>query len=246
MKDVSAKSPELNAENRDRGLLISFDGLDSSGKATQTARLIERLRYNSWTVRQFQSPDYMTKSGQELKLRLQNKIGNWQETPWEEKMAFFAFNRMEHREEVVAALTAGEVVLYDRYVPSSMAFMAVEALTAQTSTLWRDDVYRAVQHLEYSQNRMPREDVSIFLDVPPGVAVRLLEHRKEKTQDEDEYTDHIHVQERLYNEYDSMTASDPKRYARIRCVAGTELLSAETVSELVWEDLVHRFPQLKR
>lgn len=225
-----------------RGLLISFDGVDSSGKETQARKLAERLRYQGHTVHTFTTPDYSTPSGQELKARLQGKMGNWHETLWEEKLRYFANNRAEHRDEVAAALERGEIVVYDRYVPSSLAFMMVEACEPQQVDLMRKRVYRAVEHEEYEVNQMPHEDLSLFLDVPPRVSAELLERRKEKLRDGDEYTDHVHVQERLYNEYDLLMRSDTTRFARIPCVSGTELLSIATVEELVWETLVDRFP----
>lgn len=228
-----------------KGLLISFDGIDSSGKETQSAMLAERLRHHGHKVHQFTTPDYATKSGKELKARLQNKIGNWQETSWEEKMSYFARNRAEHREEVMQALSRGDVVIYDRYVPSSLAFITVEATRAQEADLLRDRIQRAVDREEYTNNGMPKEGLSIFLDIPPHVASELLEKRKEKLQDEDEYTDHLEVQERLYNEYDIMYKAEPDRYLRISCVSGNELLSAEDIAELVWEGLTERFSQLK-
>src|SRR3989338_8400018 len=93
---------------------------------------------------------------------------------------------------------------------------------------------------------MPPENISIFLDVPPVVANTLLARRKEEHQHDDEYTDHILVQERLYNEYDYMMTERPEHFLRVKCVAGTELLSIETVSELVWEGLTERFVGLKK
>ena len=227
-----------------RGLLISFDGVDSSGKETQAKALVDRLRYQGYTVRQFVTPDYSTPSGRDLKLRLQGKKGDWASTSWEEKMRYFANNRAEHKEEVLDALDTGEMVVYDRYVPSSLAFVAIEALLAQEVSIWREDVYNAVRDYEYGQHKMPREDVSIFLDVPPKVSAELLEKRKEKLQDEDEYTDHLHVQERLYNEYLELLKAMPERFLRIPCLDGNELLPITATQELVWEGLTARFPEL--
>lgn len=227
------------------GLLISFDGLDSTGKATQTKRFVDRLRYHGHTVQEFRTPDYATKSGQDLKRLLQNKDGTWTTTPWQEKLRLFAANRAEHRQEVVSALATGTMVVYDRYVPSSMAFIAAEALPAQKTDLFNQDIWRAVEREEYDINKMPHEDVSIFLDVPPHIGSALLDSRKRATQDADEYTDHLHVQERLYNEYDLMMKQQPERFVRIACVEGTQLLGIDDVAELVWESLITKFPLLK-
>lgn len=227
------------------GLLISFDGLDSTGKATQTKRLVDRLRYHGYAVQEFSTPDYATESGQDLKRRLQNKDGTWDKTPWQGKLRLFAANRAEHRPEVVSALATGTMVVYDRYVPSSLAFIATEGLPAQKTDLFSPDIWRAVEREEYDINKMPHEDVSIFLDVPPNIGSALLDSRKDTTQDADEYTDHLHVQERLYNEYDLMMKQQPERFVRIACVEGTQLLGIDDIAELVWESLITKFPLLK-
>ncbi len=231
---------------KNQGILISFDGLDSTGKATQTNRLVDRLRFQGHIVTQFQTPDYTTPSGQELKLRLQNKVGNWQKTPWQEKLRYFANNRAEHREEVLSSLTAGEIVIYDRYVPSSLAFITVEAMLPQEAGLFRADIYKAIEREEYEIHKMPKEDISIFLDVPPDLADNLLGLRKAANGHEDEYTDHLHVQQRLYNEYDYMCEQDPKRFARIGCTEDGHLLGREDVGELIWQILLVRFPELEK
>jgi len=226
-----------------KGLLISIDGIDSSGKETQVKHLVDRLRNQGFTVHTFTTPDYNTKSGQELKKRLQNKIGDWEKTPWQEKLRYFADNRVEHKQEVMNALAKGEIVIYDRYVPSSLAFMTIEA-NAEDPTSTRDAVHQTVKEQEYKQNQMPQEDASIFLDLDYKIAVTLLEKRKEKLADEDEYTDHIKIQQRLYNEYDKLYSNEPEHYIRIRCTDNEDLLSITDIAELVWTALQKRFPHL--
>lgn len=229
-----------------RGLLLSFDGLDCSGKETQVKELSSRLRYAGFVVRTFATPDYRTPSGEELKKRLQNKLGRWDDLPWRDKLALFARNRLEHRAEVVTALRQGELVIYDRYVPSSLAFMAIEAAAPQRLDQERDVIQQAVISLEYGQNRMPTEDFSIFLDVPPLISDQLLKRRKARHGEADEYTDRLSVQERLYNEYDLLCGSNPTHYLRIKCVAGSELLDISATSELIWDAVTAKFPFLSR
>ena len=225
------------------GLLISFDGTDSSGKATQARLLAGCLQTRGHRVYQFATPDYQTKSGQVLKACLQNKTGIWSQTPWPEKLRLFSTNRAEHQAEVIDALARGGLVIYDRYVPSSLGFITIEALR-ENSLLKRADIHSAIRKVEYQENNMPPEDVSIFLDVPPQISTTLLERRKEKLSDEHEYTDHIQVQERLYNEYNLLCHDNPTHYLRIKCVAGDRLLNVADIAELVWTSLLAKFPQL--
>ncbi len=228
------------------GLLIAFDGIDSSGKATQTKLLADRLRFIGHTVVELATPDYTTTTGQRLKKLLQNKDGSWHRTPWEVRMRLFADNRTEHKAEMLATLKTGGVVVYDRYVPSSLAFFTVEATTPQTVNADRPKIHRAIEHLEYLQNKMPRASVSIFLDVPPLISANLLAHRKKNAGDDAEYTDHLHVQERLYNEYDLLCTEKPEHFIRIKCVEGDELLDTASTSEVIWEALLLKLPQLKK
>jgi dTMP kinase len=227
-----------------KGLLIAFDGLDSTGKETQSNKLIDRLRFSGHQTTGLRSPDYSTPSGQELKLRLQNKVGDWAATPWQDKMKYFAANRAEHKDQVNSVLNADQIVVYDRYVPSSVAFMIVEALPAQEVELFREEIAQAVEREEYLANHMPKEDISIFLDIPPEVSAALLEKRKHGQKEDDEYTDHFHIQQRLYNEYDFLCRTQPHRFMRIKCTDGTELLGVEDIAELVWESLLVKFPSL--
>lgn len=228
------------------GLLIAFDGIDSSGKHTQVQHLLERLRYLGHVVHHLATPDYTTPSGGRLKRLLQNKDGRWQQMSWEEKMHLFAANRAEHKTEVLNALRQGEIVVYDRYVASSLAFITVEALANNVVDLWRHTIHQAVSKCEYEDGGMPYEHVSIVLDVPPDVSAALLTARKEARNDDDEYTDHLELQRRLYNEYRFLAESNSSRYLRIPCVMGNELLPVSDVAELVWETLRLKFPELER
>lgn len=216
------------------GALISFDGLDSSGKATQVKRLQQTLEERGKRVLRIETPDYTTPSGQELKARLQGKLGDWGNTPWQEKMGYFAANRAEHKQEVADALAAGDVVLYDRYVPSSLVFMEVE------SGADRAAVHKIVEDKEYTENGMPRESLSIFLDVPPQVADQLLSGRKDKQQDEDEYTDQLHVQQKMYDAYVRLAKEQPERIVHIECMDGDRLRSPNEIEKLVWQVLVEK------
>lgn len=222
------------------GLLISFDGLDSSGKATQSRLLYEHLISQGALARYFTSPDYATASGRELKLRLQSKMGDWDATPWQEKMKYFADNRAEHKGEVMEVLSRGGIAIYDRYVPSSMAFIVEEA--AKEGMHARVDVQAAVAALEYETNAMPHEDVSLFFDIPPIVAMNLLEGRKHNRGDEAEYTDYIHVQEALHAEYLRMVQDKPGHIMHVQCMNGDMLRSIAEVSQIVRTQLAQRFP----
>lgn len=227
-----------------KGILISFDGIDSSGKETQAEELARRLRNSGHIVHTFQTPDYTTKSGQELKRLLRNEGSIWEKRSWQDKMKLFAANRVEHRNEVLAALSRGELVVYDRYVPSSLAFITVEALLYDTSTK-REKIQATVTRHEYTENDMPREDISVVLEVPPKIAETMLEQRKHERKESSAYTDHLAVQQKLYNEYKTLCAKNPQHYLRIKCFENGKLLGREETAGLIWRALIAKFPFLE-
>jgi thymidylate kinase len=121
--------------------------------------------------------------------------------------------------------------------------MSIEA-KMEDPRITRNAVHQIVKEQEYKKNQMPQEDASIFLDLNPKIAVALLEKRKEKLKDEDEYTDHIEIQQRLYNEYDLLYSDEPEHYIRIKCTEGEKLLGIADIAELVWAALRQKFPHL--
>ncbi|MBI3250526.1 MAG: hypothetical protein HYZ61_01575 [Candidatus Andersenbacteria bacterium] len=211
------------------GKLISFDGLDSSGKATQVRLLVERLRAVGQDVLQVETPDYSTPSGKELKARLQGKLGDWMTTPWQDKVRYFATNRVEHKDEVITMLKKGGIVVYDRYVPSSLVFMEIEAKPSE-----RAEVHATIEQTEYEANGMPHEHLSLFLDVPPQIALKLLGGRKKKRQDDDEYTDQFEVQQKMHEAYIRLASEQPNRVHRIQCVEEGRLLSPKKIAAKIW------------
>jgi thymidylate kinase len=158
-------------------------------------------------------------------------------------MGYFAANRKEHRDEVIALLHAGDMVVYDRYVPSSVAFMVVEASYGKeiTDTL-RSEVTAAVETLEYTTNSMPKEDVSVFFDIPPKIAIDLLKGRKKEQGDEGEYTDYLSVQEALHREYVQLAEARSGHVLRISCIDGERLRTIEEIGFLVRTALAQKFP----
>lgn len=226
------------------GLLISFDGIDSSGKATQAKDLSSRLASRGFTVKQLATPDYTTATGKKLKAYFQGTAGTWDDLSWQEQMTLLAANRAEHRQEVIETLSKGGIIVYDRYVPSSLAHMAVDALSADDIASQREVIMEKVKQHEYKTNRMPKEDASIFLDVPPAVAARLLTSRQSTLEEKAEATDCLDLQQRIYQEYQYLISTDPNHYIKIDCVHKDQLLPIQTISDKVWQEVTSRFPQL--
>jgi dTMP kinase len=74
------------------------------------------------------------------------------------------------------ALEAGKIVLVDRYVGSNLAHQ-----TARVPTAKRDEFIEWVEHLEYDIYDLPREDLILYLRVPPHEAQSLVKKKSARS-----------------------------------------------------------------
>ena len=140
------------ASERARGCLIVFEGLDQSGKQTQSEELAAWLRARSHQVECISFPDYDTPIGREIARAL---AGEREYTP-DVMQLLYAANRFEWKPRIAGWLEAGSIVLSDRYIASSIAYGETQGLDPG----WLTSV----------QEPLPQPDLTILLDIAPGSA----------------------------------------------------------------------------
>ncbi|WP_291986052.1 dTMP kinase [Luteitalea sp.] len=151
-----------------RGRLIAFEGLDQSGKQTQALRLRQALEAEGLQVVSFDFPDYQTPIGQEIGTALKGGRA----FPPDCLQLLYVANRCEHRPAIEAALAAGQWVVCDRWVASSIAYGEAQGLDPD----W----------LGLIQRVLPPADMTMLLDLAPEVAAqRKQQHRDAFEQDLD-------------------------------------------------------------
>src|SRR5213594_479308 len=104
-----------------KGLFISFEGTEGSGKSTHVQLLAERLRTAGRTVRVLREPGG-TPIGEEVRHTLQYSQQNHAMTAEAELLLMNASRAQLVREVIRPALKAGEVVLCDRFYDSTVAY----------------------------------------------------------------------------------------------------------------------------
>jgi dTMP kinase len=104
-----------------RGLLITFEGSEGCGKSTQVARLAARLRGLGFGVRELREPGG-TALGEEIRHTLKHSPAGSGMTPEAELLLFNAARAQLVREVIRPALAAGEILLCDRFLDSTLAY----------------------------------------------------------------------------------------------------------------------------
>lgn len=103
-----------------RGLLILIEGLDRTGKTTQTTLLFDKLKPNAELIK---FPDRSTSIGQLIdKYLTENDF----ELPDQSVHLLFSANRWELSKQLQGHLLAGKHVVMDRYVYSGIAYSSAK------------------------------------------------------------------------------------------------------------------------
>jgi dTMP kinase len=104
-----------------KGLFITFEGTEGSGKSTQIPLLAERLKSLGRQVRTLREPGG-TPIGEEIRHTLKHSKANEAMTPEAELLLMNASRAQLVREVIRPALAAGEIVLSDRFYDSTTAY----------------------------------------------------------------------------------------------------------------------------
>lgn len=103
-----------------KGRFITFEGGEGTGKSTQVARLVDRLRARDLEVLQTREPGGSDGAEEIRNLALNGEAGRW--SAMTETLLMFAA-RSDHLERTVRpALEAGRWVVCDRFADSSRAY----------------------------------------------------------------------------------------------------------------------------
>ena len=120
-----------------RGLFVVFEGLDRSGKSTQSAKLAKYLKEEMQIpVKAINFPSKPTSplsnfsdresvSGKTLNQYLQNKDFKY---PDEAVHLMFSANRWEMKEQILSDLREGITLICDRYAFSGVAYSAAKVI----------------------------------------------------------------------------------------------------------------------
>ena len=163
-------------------LFIAIEGIDGSGKGTQAARLHAYLMSKGHRSALLSFPRYQqTMFGQKVGDFLNGRFGTLDSVHPLLVSLLFAGDRFESRELIEAAMEKYDVVICDRYVASNVAHQGAKASGAE-----RKELIDWIQHLEYSIYKLPRADLTLFLDVDVEHAQKLIAAKSRR-----DYTDKV-------------------------------------------------------
>lgn len=212
-----------------KGKLIAFEGPDASGKTTQVGILKDRLEKEGKQVAVFKFPTYeKTYYGRLLRRYLNGEFGNVDEVNPYLAGILYALDRLEMRDEIINELDKGKIVLLDRYVASNKAHMGAKIMNKKK----RDEFIKWVDELDFGKNKMPKENLTIFLEVPVENTIELMKRMDKKKDIHEINSGYMKDVWQVYSEL-----AKKEKWARIKCVDNGKMLSRERINEEIYREV---------
>jgi dTMP kinase len=203
-----------------RGLFLTFEGMDGSGKTTQMARLAARLRALGREVVETAEP-----GGPPIGVKIRRIVldaANQELAPTAELLLYFAARAQNVEEWIRPALERGAVVVCDRFTDSTLAYQAGgRGLSAEDVVALDRIACRGLQ---------PDLTILVDIDVETSLA-RAVERNQAAASCETRMDDQsLEFHQRVYRAYHALAAAEP---GRIRVVDGRT--SRESIEHDIWE-----------
>jgi dTMP kinase len=217
-----------------KGKLIIIEGSDGSGKATQTARIYDKLLNCKLNVRKIEFPNYESDSSALIKMYLSGDFGKDPSdvNPYVAS-TFYAVDRFaSYKKDWKKFYDEGGIILADRYTTSNMVHQAAKIVEIEEKNKFLDWLWE----YEYKLFNLPEPDCVIFLDMPPEYSRKLMEERNNKFTGEESKDIHEGNFEYMNSSYkNAKIVAEKYSWERINCISEDKVRGIEEISEEIYD-----------
>ncbi len=210
--------------------LIVIEGLDGSGKGTQTALLRDRIISEGYAVKQISFPNYSESSASLVKSYLSGEFGSSPDSVNAyAASSFYAVDRYAaYKKHWEADYLGGVNILADRYTTSN----AVYQMTKLPKKEW-DSYLEWLEDYEYRLLELPSPDKVIYLDMSPQVSQKLMSGRYSGDESrKDIHEVNISFQEQCRRS--ALYSSERLGWNVISCSDGEMPCGIDEISDKIW------------
>lgn len=206
-----------------RGLFITFEGPDGSGKSTQARILAERLRREGRAVLESVEPGG-TPIGQQIR-RILLDPANKELAATAELLLMFAARAQNVEQWILPALREGKIVVSDRFTDSSLAYQGAGRGLGRKTVLQLDHIA--------CHGLVPDLTICIDIDTETGLARARARGDSPAVAPELRFEEQaIEFHHKVRQAYHELAQSEPKRF---RLIDGRG--TPEAIAAKVWEEV---------
>lgn len=216
---------------KQKGRLIAFEGADGSGKTTQAKLLLKYLKKHKISSVYISFPRYeVSMWGAMVKRYLAGEFGKLNEVDPYLASMLYAGDRAVAAASLKKWIGDGKMVVCNRYTGSNLAHMAAKLGGRGEKSRFID----WLEKLEYGENKIPKEDLVIFLHVPVAVSRKLIENRKLDIHEAD-----LSYLSKVLGVYEDFVTSR-RNWIKVDCTKNGRILSFSAIHQKVLEILKQR------
>lgn len=206
-----------------RGLLIVIDGIDGAGKTTQVGLLTEYLSKRDIPFETISFPRYEDNLyGKLIRSYLEGEFGDLgQVNPYLMALSYGG-DRALAKPLIESWLQSGKVVIANRYVSSSKAH-----LTANLSENQREEFMEWIDQLEYQTNGIPKEDLTILLNIDPNIGQENVRDEHKDIHEDD--LNHLTIAHDIYLEL----SKAEENWQVVNCMISGRMKSKEDIHKQI-------------
>ena len=210
--------------------IIAIEGIDGSGKGTQSALLAERLNALGHKTTVISFPDYTLPYGKLIGDYLKGAFGDIKTAPVIPLSLLYSMNRAERRSDIQNASRDNQTLILDRYTGSNLAHQGARLPPDEL-----DGYVELMEQAEYGMLFLPRPDITIFLDVDEGLAEANVGNKAPRA-----YTDATHDLHESDRDYMGKVRatyrllSDRYGWRRVSCGDATKMRTAGDIHHEVF------------
>ncbi|MEY2992355.1 MAG: hypothetical protein RI946_1749 [Pseudomonadota bacterium] len=200
-----------------KGLFLSFEGIDGSGKSTQARLLADHLRAQGRDVVLTREPGGSAGAEEIRALVLQGDPDRWSA---ETEILLFTAARRDHMERtILPALADGKIVICDRFADSTRMYQGLS----------RGDLRAVVDQLHTLM--IPRDpDRTILIDMDPTVG---LARAKSRNSVEERFEDFgISLQQQMRDGFLALSREFDTRFCVINGMQGIDAVQSDVIAAI--------------
>jgi dTMP kinase len=211
-----------------RGLFITFEGNEGSGKSTQMRLLVERLRAEGHEVLESQEP-----GGSPIGLKVRGILldpANQELSPTAELLLMFAARAQNVDQWILPALASGKIVVSDRFTDSSLAYQGAGRGLGSEIVLEADRIA--------CRGLVPDLTICVDIDVEEGLQRAHSRNRATEAKDTRLDEEAVEFYRKARAAYHRIAEEEPDRF---KLVDGSP--SIDAVAAAIWTIVSAKLPR---
>jgi dTMP kinase len=200
-----------------RGLFITLEGIDGTGKSTQLRLLVQHLKKRGFAVRATREPGG-TKVGERIR-KILLASATTRLAPLAELALMYAARAQHLQEVILPALARGEIVLSDRYNDASLAYQGYG----------RELGVETVQAFDCIICHPTQPDLTIVLDLAPRLSLARAQGRQSRRKSKQGRFESqgMNFHQRVRNGYLAIARKEPLRVKVVQADGPVAEIQAE-------------------